>query len=69
MLQCTRRPRSAGSTGTMRMLSGSKALVSSDVPVLYIDEEVLVINKPSGLICDYDTKVQFIDSFQAGASC
>ncbi|EPS96073.1 hypothetical protein FOMPIDRAFT_1151358 [Fomitopsis schrenkii] len=40
----------------MRMLSGSKALVSSDVPVLYIDEEVLVINKPSGLICDYDTK-------------
>lgn len=37
----------------------------SDIPVLYLDDEVLVINKPSGLICDYDPKVQPFDSVDA----
>ena len=50
------------STGTMRMSSDVSNTRRSDIPVLYLDDEVLVINKPSGLICDYDPKVQYSDS-------
>lgn len=47
---------SSTATRSMHVLSQFKRRIS-DVPVLYLDKEVLVINKPSGFICDYDPKV------------
>ena len=50
----------ASSRGIIRRSSDGWKTRASDIPVLYLDGEVLVINKPSGLICDYDPKVWYL---------